>query len=1047
MIVGLGGAIGAEPLVAQQQIAPEQEQNAKDDVVMQKVFALWERRCFRCHGTEKQEGGLRLDVRSRAIEGGDSGRAWIGRDSQASLLIQYVTSDDESKRMPPEGTPLDSEEVRLLREWIDGGARWPESFEGRQDRKKHWAFEPIVRRDPPQLDKNASQHPIDCFVRDQLTTIGLNPSPQADRSTLIRRLALDLTGLLPTPDEVDSFLRDASEEAYEKVVDHYLASPHFGERWGRHWLDMARYADSDGYEKDNARPEAYMWRDWVIESINQDMPFDVFTIEQLAGDLLPQATARQRLATAFHRQTLTNTEGGTDQEQFRVEACFDRAETTASVWLGLTMGCARCHSHKYDPITQREYYQLFAFYNNADEQTMPMPKSEQQWRAYLQSKSDHDQKVEKVEAELTQRLTASQSEFEKWCDEWRLRIQAADAQAPKRIEWKTLSVRCDEEDVRFEVQKDSALFVSGVSPDSAIYTLEGHVPLEFATHLRLEAMPDAALPDKGPGRAKGNFVLSEVRVEVSKHEDFREARTIPLEDPFADFEQAGTFVASNAIDSNRKTGWAIGSKQGAEHWIEFRLGERIAPEEVYVRIQLEQFHGKQHTLGRFRVAFWTGLDPLRRIPKKLVESLRKQPSQRSASEIKDLQEQFQIQHGATKPLAMQLQELRKQEPAKPEWSVRVLGERTNDRRKNYVLRRGDFLDPLKEIAIVPNTPSVLPALPTTHEGSISRLELAKWLVSRENPLTARVTVNHIWKQLFGAGIVRTVNDFGVRGDPPTHPELLDWLASEFMGASSTQKSHTPWSRKRLIKTIVMSETYRQSSKVTPELLEKDPSNRWLGRQSRFRVEGEVVRDLCLDASGLLARKVGGPSVFPSLPPGIAELSYAGNFKWTPSEGEDRYRRGMYTFFKRTSPHPSLITFDCPDANLTCLERTRSNTPLQALVTLNNDAFVEAARGWAARLLEHEEWTSMQRIDWAYRIGLSRGPSDYERAELLRLLSDAREYYSEHVEEARQLRAEMKAASSKDQSGQEAWAENDAEIAAWVALTRVILNLDEFLTRE
>ncbi len=466
-----------------------------------------------------------------------------------------------------------------------------------------------------------------------------------------------------------------------------------------------------------------------------------------------------------------------------------------------------------------------------------------------------------------------------------------------------------------------------------------------------------------------------------------------------------------------------------------------------MRIQLEQLHGKQHTLGRFRVAFWTGLDPLRRIPKKLVESLRKQSSQRTNIEIKELQEHFQTQHAETKLLAMQLQELRKQEPAKPEWNVRVLGERTKDRRMNYVFRRGDFLDPLKEIAIAPNTPCVLPTLPTTREGSGSRLELAKWLVSRENPLTARVTVNHIWKQLFGAGIVRTVNDFGVRGDPPTHPELLDWLASDFMGDSHSQGNRTPWSRKRLIKTIVMSETYRQSSRVTPELLEKDPSNRWLARQSRFRVEGEVVRDICLDASGLLARKVGGPSVFPSLPPGIAELSYAGNFKWTPSEGEDRYRRGMYTFFKRTSPHPSLITFDCPDANLTCLERTRSNTPLQALVTLNNDAFVEAARGWAARLLTHENWSSEQRIDWAFRIGLSRSPSDYERAEMLRLLSDAKEHYSEHADEARQLRAEVKVTSSKGQDDQEASVVSDAEVAAWVALTRVILNLDEFLTRE
>ncbi|MEE3220715.1 MAG: DUF1549 and DUF1553 domain-containing protein, partial [Planctomycetota bacterium] len=487
---------------------------------------------------------------------------------------------------------------------------------------------------------------IDFFVLARLETAGISPSPAADRHTLIKRLYCDLIGLPPEPAVVDAFVDDRSPQAYEMLVDRLLASAHFGERWGRHWLDKARYADSDGYEKDRPRPNAWRYRDWVIDAVNNDMPFDQFTIEQLAGDLLPSAAPMQHLATAFHRQTLTNTEGGADQEQFRVEAVFDRVETTGIAWLGMTVGCARCHSHKYDQISQHEYYRLFAFFNSGAESNTNVPKG------------------------------------------------------------------------------------------------------------------------KDNGTAKQEMM-----------------------------------------------------------------------------------------------------------------------------------------------------------------SVRVISQRP---RKTHLLHRGDFLSPEGEVR--PGTLATLHSFKSRlEEGPADRLDFSRWLVDSENPLTPRVTVNGVWKHLFGKGLVGTANDFGVRGEPPSHPRLLDWLAKTF----TSQEGGAAWSRKGLIKRIVMSASYRQSSHHRPALAETDPGNQLLYRQNRFRVEGEIVRDFYLTIGGLLSQKIGGPSVFPPMPPDIAALSYANNFKWNTSKGDDRYRRGMYTFFKRTAPHPNLTTFDCPDANTAKVKREISNTPLQSLALLNN----------------------------------------------------------------------------------------------------------------
>jgi len=828
--------------------APDREIEFARDV--QPILAKY---CVSCHGNEKQESGFRLDRGDLAMLGGDSGKAILPGNSRQSKLIHFVAATDEDTVMPPEGARLNKDEVKTLRAWIDQGASWPNTESKSPTQNMHWAYRPLASPAAPQVHLSSwVMNPIDQFVLAKLEGLGLSPSPEADRYTLLRRLNLDLIGLLPTIEEVDEFVSDPGAEAYESIVDRLLNSPHFGERWGRHWLDMARYADSDGYEKDNPRPDAYLWRDWVIDAINADMPFDQFTIEQIAGDLLPDATQKQRLATAFHRQTLTNTEGGADQEQFRVEACFDRTETTGAVWLGLTVGCARCHSHKYDAISQREYYQLFAFYNNGDEQTFAVPKSDEEIHQYQIALASHE-------------------------------VAVANAQIALRDAQKTL----------------------------------------------------------GPA--------------------------------FAKWEQE---------DSTN-------------------------------------------------------------VPKNVAKLLKLAADQRNQGQSQELLDYFSGIEPSTKTFADKLIALKKQEPAKPEHAVRIISQRAKDLRKTFVLRRGEFLEPVADAEVNPSGfGSLMPLIPRGAGGIGDRLDLARWLVSQENPITPRVAVNHVWRTLFGMGIVKTANDFGVRGESPSHPELLDWLARDFIGLNtddrvSVAKQDRAWSRKSLIKRIVMSATYRQSSHRREDLLAIDPQNRLLACQNRLRVEGEIIRDVSLDSAGLLVRKIGGPSVFPSLPPGIAELSYAGNFKWTLSNDTDRYRRGMYTFFKRTAPHPNLITFDCPDANLTCVDRNKSNTPLQALVALNNESFVEGAQAFTKRILSSATTAEPKyRLEFAFRICLARPPSDRELKVLDELLESSRHWYADHVEEARTLVGKKPAPST-----------DVHENAAWIATLRVLMNLDEFFTRE
>ena len=1015
---------------------------------VQEIRPIFEQHCFDCHGAETREAGLRLDRSVDALAGGDSGKVIVPDKPNESRLLQLVSGDDPEKVMPPDSEGLPEEQVELLRRWIEQGADWPASADAAATESSHWAFQPITRHDPPEVDGELANNAIDAFVQSRLAAEGIEPSPEADRPTLIKRLYYDLLGLPPSPDAVDRFVADHSPTAYEDLVDELLASEHFGERWGRHWLDIARYADSDGYEKDNPRYNAWKYRDWVIDAINDDLPFDEFTIQQLAGDLLPDATPDMLLATAFNRQTLTNTEGGTDQEQFRVEAVFDRTETLGTVWLGLTVGCARCHTHKYDPISQREYYRLFAFFNNGDETTTAIASDQQLMDEYLVKKAAYDEHL----AQLVQPLNERRAELAEQLPEWEAAQQARIAEykaSPQQFHVLSPVIVQSENGAELTTQDDGSVLAGGERPVRDVYVMQADFDPSAVTGIRLEALADDALPSKGPGRADhGNFVLSEITASVSDPSNPDAAPTaLTFSAARADHSQ-NDFDAPKAIDGvEDKTGWAVAPQFGKDHFAIFSLSEEslsqlaALPGSLRLTVRLsQQYEASPHTIGKFRLSAVTGLDPESLgLPENIRDILAVATAERTGEQTTALLDYYAGLDETYRTLKARVDEFQKTEPFKPEMVVRVIKERIENPRETRMFKRGEFLDPLDPVQ--PGTLDVLNPLTTPDGLPPNRLDLARWLVSGENPLTPRVTVNQYWQHLFGRGLVKTSNDFGTRGEEPTHPELLDWLADEFI--------RLEWSRKEIIKTIVMSHTYRQSSRFRPELAEVDPENRLLARQNRVRVEAEIVRDLHLAAAGLLDRRIGGPSVFPPLPPGIAELSYANNFKWGNSEWntrpdrpggvapkDDVYRRGMYTFFKRTAPHPNLTTFDCPDANLTAVERSTSNTPLQALITLNNDVFVDAARGMARRVLTEAEGDDTARITWMLRLVTVRTPSAGEVAEFTGLLSTAREYYSTHPEEAAKF------------AGPELPESIDlVEAAAWTATARIVMNLDEFIVRD
>lgn len=768
--------------------------------------------CVSCHGAVKPKGGLRLDTAAAGIKGGKAGPSIVPGKSDESLLIDAVLGEGMD-RMPLKRPALTERQVTTLRSWIDQGAKSPAGEKPDTLGSTHWAFIPPKRPAEPAIQAEKwVKNPIDRFILARLEREKIAPSPEADRATLARRASLDLLGLPPEPALLKAFLDDSGSDAYERFVDQLLASPHYGERWGRLWLDEARYADSNGYSIDAPR-SIWKYRDWVIDALNRDMPFDQFTIDQIAGDLRPNATLAQKAATGFHRNTMINQEGGIDVEQFRVESIVDRVSTTATVFLGLTMGCAQCHDHKYDPISQREFYQFYAFFNNADEPEIEF---------------------------------ASPQEF----------------QSRARV--------------RDKIQ---------------------------AFHKKLKA----------------------------EHPEMQE----------------------------REAAWE----------------KTLAPE-----FKVDQ-------------------------PPELKDAFDRQAEKRTESQRQGLIELFLAQDPKSKPLHAEVAALRAQEP---HFVTSMVVSERNHPRETYIQIGGDFTR--KGDTVAAGIPSVLEVSGVST--SLNRMDLAQWLVDPKNPLTARVTINRIWQAYFGKGLVETDNDFGTQGTPPSHPELLDWLATEFIARG--------WSMKAMHRLIVTSATYRQSSKARPELAGVDPGNRLLARQSRFRLDAELIRDTALAASGLLSRKVGGPSVFPPQPDGVMKLGQMRR-PWEISKGEDRYRRGVYTFIWRATPYPALIVFDAPNGVQSCTRRIRSNTPLQALTLLNDAAFFELASGLAKRILRDSPAEDLARLRHAYLLCLGREPRLAEARTIADLLD--------------QERADAKGDQQK------------ADLAAWTSVARVLLNLDEFITRE
>ena len=988
------------------------------------VRALLRKRCVSCHGPEEQEGGLRLDRGERILQGGDSGKAVVPSKPQESSLLQRVATKDEDLRMPPvdEGSPLSEQEVSLVREWIASGAPWQEE---EAEAVTHWAYQPIQRPAAPTTLSQPEwvRNPIDAFVLRKLDSRQIKPAPEADRATMIRRVYLDLLGVPPTPAELDAYLEDQSVDAFDNMVSRALESPHYGERWARHWLDLARYADSDGYEKDRPRPNAWRYRQWVIDALNANMPFDQFTIEQIAGDMIRDNNVSQRIATGFHRNTLHNTEGGTDKEEDRVKKTVDRTNTMGSIWLGLTVGCAQCHSHKYDPITQREYYQLYGFFNDIDERDVPAPTPEEAQR--------HDEALAK-HAKQAAKLREAKDKYVKseLPDAQRAWESQADANATwSPIQWKSAVSRHGAKLQVLDQGVDAgAVLPSGANKASDVYTLTFSAQLPVAA-IRLETLPDKRMPKSGPGRAEnGNFVLTNVQLTLGEAKE-----PLAWAGARADFSQQNWEVAK-AINDNAEDGWAVSPQFGKRHAAVFVLKEPAsANEQLTLTLDQNYPRGDAHNLGKFRITVCSANDaPIDGLPANVASALKVEPDKRSAKQQDAIAEHYATVDAKLLQHNKAIADHEAKKPKGPTAVAQAVLER-GAARETRILLRGDFLNPGEPVQRqgLHVLPPIEPRDASDPNARPDRLDLARWLVSIENPLTARVTVNRVWQRYFGRGLVLSVDDFGSQGDKPTHPELLDWLANDF------RENH--WDLKRLHRLIVSSATYRQSSHGRPDLESIDPNNELLARHPRQRVEAEIVRDLALAVSGLLNPKVGGPSVRPPQPSEYSRLTYANSAKWTTSKDGDQYRRGLYTFFQRTSPYPMLMTFDSPDSTECTARRSESNTPLQALTLWNDVVFFECAQQLGRRIVSETPGAgAAKRVEHAWKLALSQIPSESELQELL-------EIHQQHESLCKTAEtSELQALAGKSPLPTGATA---ADAAAWVLTSRVLLNLDAFIVKQ
>ncbi len=1002
------------------------------------ILPLLSERCFLCHGPDEgtREAELRLDLAEEATRDRDGTFVIKPGDPAASEILARLTADDEALIMPPSDSghePLSKAQIEKVRRWIAEGAQW----------SRHWAFVPPKRPDVPSVKNSAwVRNAIDAFILQRLEQENLAPTAEAKRVTLLRRLSLDLIGLPPTVDEIDAFLADESPAAYERQVERLLASPHYGERWGRIWLDAARYADSDGFEKDKPR-EVWFYRDWVINALNRDLPYDQFIIEQIAGDLLPNATQDQIVATGFLRNSMLNEEGGIDPEEFRMQAMFDRMDTVGKSVLGLTVQCAQCHSHKYDPFTHHDYYNMFAFLNNCHEAQPTVYTVAQQ-----QKRDDIFRRINEIEEQL--RAATS---------DWRERMAAWEEQVRgDQPQWTMLPIEnAGNNSQRYLQQQDGSLLAQGYAPTRSTGQFSVTTDLPSIRSFRLEVLNDPNLPAGGPGRAmNGLLALSEFKAQAVSIDDPQQKTDIKFTRATADFSndhrqlgppytdgkdpKAGiTGPVEYAIDGDQKTAWGIDAGPGrrnqprkavfvADNDVAFPGGTKLV-------FSLAQSHGGSNSndnqtlnLGRFRISATdveAVADPL---PAAVREILEVPMQDRTESQMRAV---FRYWRTTVPDWSAENEQIETLWNEHPEGTTQFVLRERDTERPTHLLDRGDFLKP-KDIAD-PAVPEFLN--PLSQGKPVNRLAFAKWLVDPQSPTTARSIVNRVWQAYFGTGIVDTPEDLGSTGSPPSHPELLDWLAVELVEQG--------WSLKKLHRQIVLSNTYRQDSSVTADLLARDPANRLLARGPRFRVDAEVVRDIFLAASGLLEKKVGGPSVFPPAPEFLFRrpASY-GDKTWNVETGPQRYRRALYTFRFRSIPYPALQAFDAPSGEIATVQRPRSNSPLQALTTLNEPLFFECAEGLARQTIAHGGESDQDRLDYAFRSCVSRKPTPEESATLLEFLDEQTQRLQDGSLDPKQILGNQQGDTSELPEIVE-----QIQLAAWTVVSRVLLNLDETITKE
>ncbi len=976
------------------------------------IQPIFSEHCNLCHGADAtaRQSGLRIDIESFALAGGDSGLpAIMPGNSSESLIIKRITSTDPDSIMPPPHVknPLNDAQTKLIRTWIDEGAKY----------ESHWSFELPKKKEPPLSTKN----PIDAFVRNRLAASGHSPNQLAPVETLARRLHLDIVGLPPTAGEVASL----TPRSIEARIDQLLAGESFGEKWARHWLDVARYADTNGYEKDMRR-EQWSWRDWVINALNSDMPYDQFIIEQIAGDLLPNATQEQMVATGFLRNSMINEEGAIVPEQFRMTEIFDRVDCVGKAVLGLTTQCAQCHAHKFDPISHDEYYGIFACLNNCYEAQSPVYDAEQR------------KTLEQIRQSIAEVESALKKEMPNWeADQKRFESNVTASQA----DWKTIAF----DDLNSvsglnhpAPQEDGSILLTGHT-SSEVFMI-GSPELDGVTGFRLEVLTHGDLPMRGPGRnANGSWQIHTIDLKVQKPES-KEWEKLKIANVTADFSNVESKNKDGKVthgpvvhlfDDKPDTFWSADRGKGRRNQSSVAVAAFEKPLSMPIGTRFKVEIHMADNVGCCRMSLTKSFEPSApQCDHEAVLSMAINDSERSLSDRHSIFTSWRKSNKALEIFNSRIESLL---DTWPNHQTTVLHLRERDvlnARLTHLLDRGQWDQP--KHLVPPHVPKVLNPF-AAQPNEPPRLAFAKWLVDRSSPLAARVAVNRVWQAIFGDGIVETSEDFGTRTPIPEHMELLDYLAVDFMEHG--------WSQKHLIKTILMSETYQQSSNVRKEFLAMDPKNRLLARGPRFRVEAEVVRDIALSVSGLLSNKMGGPSVIPPVPQNVLNYNYVVPSYWTAATGVDRYRRAIYLFRKRSMPDPVLSNFDSPNGDFACARRVRSNTPLAALTGLNETVFVEAAQAMALRVLREGGENDRTRTEFAFLLCTGRKPIESERLAIAALLQEHRQRLAEGWLNPREI-ATGDASKLPDLPN----GVNPQDAAAWTIVSRVLLNCDETITK-